>query len=773
MTWAGMNMAGSGIDAGFPLGSRVAGYRLENQIGRGGMAVVFRAFDEELNRQVAVKILAPALADDEAFRQRFIRESRSAAMVDDPHIIPVFAAGEANGALYIAMRYVPSGDVGSLVRREGPLPPARATAIISAVAVALDAAHGAGLVHRDVKPANMLVDLRPGRPDHIYLSDFGLAKSAAAATGLTGTDHFLGTLDYCAPEQIEGKPVGARADQYALACSAFMILAGEPPFARDDSRAVMHAQLVDPPARLADRVPGVPAAVDEVLARALSKVPGDRYPSCAEFAGALRAAFGLGSPNGAYGGHPGHPATEVARGGGARAVADEHGAEAFRETADAVSPYGAARVPAPAAPPPTVPAPAADRTSGAVGAAWKPGRPSGLAVAAIVGAAILAAGGGVAAAIIVSDGGGQRPSAPGGSGGTASPAAARGSGLAAGPTGASPAATPSAPGTTTPRSPGLTSSASANPGTVSAAVVRSLADPGSGSRHVNSVAVSPNGTMVVTGDSSGDAFLWSAQTGRLISALHPAAGAKIFAVAVSANSAVAATGAGNGRTYLWSTSTGQLVGTVTDPGGKEVDSVAFSPSGTTLATGDGSGGIFLWNVSGNGRSATLARTLSDPLGAGVWALAFSPGGGMLAAGDYQDTTCLWNLGSGASPTLLAGPGGQQDATAVAFSPDGSTLASGYTDGKVYLWNVASQAHTVISEPATVWGVTFSKSGLLAIGDDDGSTYLVDPASGQARGTLADPASGSQGVGAVAFSPDGKTLVAGDTNGTTYLWRIGG
>jgi hypothetical protein len=760
-----MNMAGSGIDTGFPLGSRIAGYRLESQIGRGGMAVVFRALDEVLNRPVAVKILAPALAADEEFRQRFIRESRSAAMVDDPHIIPVHAAGEADGALYIAMRYVPSGDVGSLVRRQGPLPPARATAIISAVASALDAAHGAGLVHRDVKPANMLVDLRPGRPDHIYLSDFGLAKSAAAATSLTATDHFLGTLDYCAPEQIQGAPVDARADQYALACSAFTILAGEPPFARDDIRAVMHAQLVDPPARLADRVNGLPAAADEVLGRALAKAPRDRYPSCGEFAEALRAAFGLAAHDGARSGSPGHAATEVARGGGAPAVTDGQHHEAFPETADAVSPYGAARVLAASAP--------GQATNAS--AARKPRRPSGLSVAAVVGAAILAAGGGVAAAIVVSSGGGQRPSALAGSSGTARAAAARGGGLAAGSSGAQPATTQ--PGTAVPQSPGPASSpntapAAAGPGAAPAAIIRALADPGGGARHVNSVAVSPNGTMVVTGDSNGDAYLWSARTGALTSVLRPGAGTKIFAVAVSANSAVAATGAGNGRTYLWSTSTGRLIGTVTDPGGKEVDSAAFSPSGTTLATGDSSGGIFLWNVSADGRSATLTRTLSDPLGAGVWALAFSPDGGTLAAGDYQDTTCLWNLGSGAVPVLLSGPGGQQDATAVAFSADGSTLASGYTDGKVYLWKLASQTHTVISEPATVWGVAFSRSGLLAIGDDDGSTYLLNLASGQARGTLADPASGSQGVGAVAFSPDGKTLVTGDTNGTTYLWRVG-
>jgi serine/threonine-protein kinase len=157
--------------AGFSAGSRIAGYRLEEPIGQGGTAVVFRAQDERLQRQVALKLLSPTLATDEAFRRRFIRESRSAAAVDDPHIIPVFEAGDADGVLFIAMRYVPGGDVGTLVHRLGPLPTARAAAIISAVASALDAAHAAGLVHRDVKPANMLVDARPGRPDHVYLVD--------------------------------------------------------------------------------------------------------------------------------------------------------------------------------------------------------------------------------------------------------------------------------------------------------------------------------------------------------------------------------------------------------------------------------------------------------------------------------------------------------------------------------------------------------------------------------------------------------------------------
>ena len=158
---------GPSAPGGFGVGSRLASYRLDEIIGRGGMAVVYRAYDTRLERQVAVKVLAPELAANDAFRQRFIRESRTAAAVDHPNIIPIFDAGEARGVLFIAMRYVPGGDAGSLLRREGPLPPARVAAIISPVASALDAAHAAGLVHRDIKPSNMLMDVRPGRPDHV------------------------------------------------------------------------------------------------------------------------------------------------------------------------------------------------------------------------------------------------------------------------------------------------------------------------------------------------------------------------------------------------------------------------------------------------------------------------------------------------------------------------------------------------------------------------------------------------------------------------------
>jgi hypothetical protein len=279
------------------VGSLVAGYRLEQQIGQGGMAVVYRAHDSRLDRNVALKVLAPALAADDSFRQRFIRESRAAAAVDDAHIIPVYEAGEEHGVLFIAMRFVRGGDVRTLLDAEGPLSPERATEILSQTASALDAAHARGLVHRDVKPANMLLEASADRdrPDHVYLSDFGLAKGSLAITGLTSTGQFLGTLDYIAPEQVEGRPVDGRADQYALGCVAFELLTGQPPFQRDQGMAVMYAQVSEAPPLLSSRRAGLPPGVDDALNRVLAKAPGERYASCREFAAELRRLFNTGS----------------------------------------------------------------------------------------------------------------------------------------------------------------------------------------------------------------------------------------------------------------------------------------------------------------------------------------------------------------------------------------------------------------------------------------------------------------------------------------------
>ncbi len=279
--------AATGSAAGF----QIAGYRIEQQLGRGGMAVVYRALDVKLGRHVALKVLDPELARSDSFRQRFIHESRAAAAVDHPHIIPIFEAGETAGALFIAMRYVAAGDLRALVEREGPLGPQRAAAITVQVASALDAAHAHGLVHRDIKPANLLIaTAADGRADHAYLSDFGLSKHALAPLGLTLTGQFLGTLDYVAPEQIEGRAVDGRADQYALACAAVEMLTGAPPFQRDQNMAVMWAQLSATPPSVTERRPDLPRAIDRVFATALAKSPADRYPTCTAFATALRAA---------------------------------------------------------------------------------------------------------------------------------------------------------------------------------------------------------------------------------------------------------------------------------------------------------------------------------------------------------------------------------------------------------------------------------------------------------------------------------------------------
>ncbi len=315
----GLRGSGDGLLPGFSAGARVGGYRLEERVGAGGMAVVFRAVDERLGRRVALKVMSPAVAADDDFRLRFVRESRAAAAVDDPHIIPVYDAGEADGVLYIAMRYVPGSDARTLLRREGPLQADRALAIILPVAYALDAAHAAGLVHRDVKPANILVDARPDRPDHVYLSDFGLSKGVLSSVGLTGTGMFLGTLDYAAPEQIGGSVVDGRADQYSLACAAFELLTGSPPFPREQPTAVIWAHMSEPPPALSSHLADVPPVADDVLAKALAKAPEDRYPSCRRFTDALAEAMRVPPDRPRPGAslassRPiGHPATEIAR----------------------------------------------------------------------------------------------------------------------------------------------------------------------------------------------------------------------------------------------------------------------------------------------------------------------------------------------------------------------------------------------------------------------------------------------------------------------------
>ncbi len=255
------------------------------------MSVVYRAEDLRLKRRVALKLMAPELAGDERFRERFLRESELAASIDHPSIVPIYEAGEVEGQLYIAMRYVEGTDLKALLRAEGALEPGRALALLEQVGNALDAAHQRGLVHRDVKPANVLVSVQAGR-EHCYLSDFGLTKQASSESGLTESGQFVGTAEYIAPEQIERGRVDGRADVYSLGCILFQCLTGEVPYPGERLMAVLWAHVNEPPPAASERNPELPAAVDPVIARALAKAPEQRYPSCAELIDAARDALG-------------------------------------------------------------------------------------------------------------------------------------------------------------------------------------------------------------------------------------------------------------------------------------------------------------------------------------------------------------------------------------------------------------------------------------------------------------------------------------------------
>jgi serine/threonine-protein kinase len=280
--------------------SEFAGYRLGSLLGTGGMSIVYRAEHLSLGRTVALKLLAPQLSEDQDFRERFTRESRLAASLDHPNIIPIYEAGEEDGVFWIAMRYVAGSDAKNLLRREGPLDPERTLEIIAPVASALGAAHGKGLVHRDVKPANILLASEEGVEDeaHVYLSDFGVAKHSASRA-LTKTGIFVGTAEYASPEQIEGKQLDGRADVYSLGCVLYECLTGAPVYDRDSEVALMYAHLLEPPPSVTAIRPDLPPEVDELVAKAMAKSRDDRFATAREFATEARSVLGRGTRAGA------------------------------------------------------------------------------------------------------------------------------------------------------------------------------------------------------------------------------------------------------------------------------------------------------------------------------------------------------------------------------------------------------------------------------------------------------------------------------------------
>ena len=272
------------------IGSRIGGYLIQSVLGRGGMSVVYLADDTRLDRRIALKVMAEELAGNASFRTRFVREAKMAANLEHPNIVPLYDAGEIDGVLYLAMRVIRGTDLRQVIDADGALDPARTMAIMRQVASALDAAHRAGLVHRDVKPGNILL-ARDGDEEHAYLSDFGLTKQVSSDSGLTKTGTFMGTVDYVAPEQIRGYEVDGRTDQYSLGCVLYECLTGRVPFVKDQDVATLFAHVEDEPPRVSAMRPEYPAEVSDVVARAMAKQREARFETCLGFVQAARSAL--------------------------------------------------------------------------------------------------------------------------------------------------------------------------------------------------------------------------------------------------------------------------------------------------------------------------------------------------------------------------------------------------------------------------------------------------------------------------------------------------
>ncbi|MDT7579865.1 MAG: serine/threonine kinase PknH, partial [Pseudonocardiales bacterium] len=268
-------------------------YRLDALLGRGGMGEVYRAYDTEHDRRVALKVLPAALSEDPEYRGRFRREAKLASGLTDPHVVPIHRYGEIDGQLFLDMRLVDGDDLAAVLRRDGPLTPEAAVRLVEQVASALDAAHREGLVHRDVKPSNIFLT-RPGSPDaprFAYLGDFGIARNLSGAGAvLTATGTAVGTPDYMAPERFLGHRVDGRSDVYALACVLYECLTGGRPFVRDEMPSVMHAHLTVPPPRPSVHH-GVPSGFDAIVTRGMAKDPAQRHATAGELAAQARAVL--------------------------------------------------------------------------------------------------------------------------------------------------------------------------------------------------------------------------------------------------------------------------------------------------------------------------------------------------------------------------------------------------------------------------------------------------------------------------------------------------
>jgi len=802
----------------FEPGFVLAGYRLEAKVGEGGMAVVYRARDERLHRLVALKILAPEFTADAEFRQRFIRESEAAARVDHPHIIPIYLAGDAGAVLFIAMRFVPGGDLRQVIevmKREGPLSAARVMEIISPVASALDAAHIAGLVHRDVKPGNILVDTGPGRPDHVLLSDFGISKNVTTAGTPTGTGRFIGTAGYSAPEQIKESAVDGRADQYALACVTYELLTGETVFQRQSIYGVLIAHVHEQAPSLTSRRPDLPFSTNGVMARALAKNPRERYPSCADFADALRDVFRLPPyrarrtalqpaqdqpparpPELSEAEHLGAEACEIPSSPEAptiivptQAIITElPGTRAdtalvpVPEEAVPIQPPPAVRTAALSATAPVASDEVAEAPLGPGAIAEREAAGEPRAEAALEPEVAQAAGAADELEVASNLEAAEAPAPPGTDvAGEAGAEAVAAAGPVVEPLEVAEAeAAAEAAETWWTEIPSVLDHevpADADPPTEAglfstpttwAALAADLSTTGSAERAPADVAAAAAFDLDSATDARAADDLESVRAPGQDAGPHSAAVSDVPAAASPAAEMAGLRPPVTASARDWRRRVPVVAGAaivvgvavtipfmLKSPGAPAHPQLSVSPPAAVTSP------------------VTPPQATRIPLPASLSRLAissvsFSPTGSTLAVAGALGT-CLMDVATHNCAISLAG------ADAITFGPHGTILAGSDDNGVIQLWHTATgrQILPSFTDPDTkgALSVAFSPDGnTLAVGDQNGTTYLWNVAARNATPRLL-PDPGSKGVNAVAFSPDGTMLAVGDENGNTYLWNV--
>ena len=759
------------------VGEEFAGYRLISVLGRGGMSIVFRAENPRLGNVIALKVLDPELANNDVFRSRFLEESRIAASMNHPNVIPIHDTGSSDGLLYIAMRCVTGTDLRQLLKQRGPLANDEAVFLISQAARALDAAHRRGLVHRDVKPANLLIErgTDDGDPEHVYLTDFGITKHQDGVSGLTSTGALMGTIDYIAPEQIRGMSVLGMADQYSLGCVLYECLTGRLPYEKDFGTAIMWAHVEEPPIPPTTFRPDLPRGIDDVFARVLAKRPGDRYDSCRAFMSDAGHALGVAEPmsaSGSLGMMPGSgavPFPAEPAGAGYRSPAETVG-PGYRSPAepagtgysqaglahDRYEHHGEATASWPVSealpPPPT--RTAADPVAPPTGPGWQPGhrrrrRGGGWLVAAL--ALLLVAG--AAAGVTLTLTGGHKNQGTG-TGGTST---ASGSTTASGSAAASGSATSSAGGLAVP-TPGQKIAIGHAP---------------------NFIAVAPNGKFAyVTVLGSNTVAVLDTATDKVTGTIPITAGPP-ESLSFSPDSKTAYVSVYNPSSkgpqvavvVFVDTATGKVTATVpvnnftpgpsvTSPDGRFL----YVPNHNLARTGTNENVVDVIDLA----SKTVVSTI--PVPANPHWVVFDKKNGHIYISDHLSTfvTVLNASNNSFIENIEVG----ETPHAETLSPDGTRLAVTSFDGNaVYLIDTTTDKEIkVIPVGGNPQGIAYSPDGryLFTVNNEDNSVTVIDTADNI---PLANIPTG-KGPSSIAVLPNGRQVYVTDENdGTVQVLNI--